>query len=201
MFSLISIKQLRLYQCLWKVSATWNLTIHQFPYFQFSVKYLKKTMHKRLCNFLEAHGLFFSMQFGFCNGHLTDHALVSLTENIKSSSNHQKAFTAVNHDIFLRKLETLRNQRNCFELVAVILSKPKQFVSTTDYSSSTYENAIWCPQGSVLSPLIFPIYISDLPNSSKFSSFCLFTDDINIYFESDEFSILTRRVNKELTKA
>ena len=48
--------------------------------------------------------------------------------------------------------------------------------------------------------MLFFVYINDLPNSSECLSFYLFADDTNIYSESDDFSILARKVNKELTK-
>ena len=49
-----------------------------------------------------------------------------------------------------------------------------------------------------MGPLLFLIYINDLPNSSSKLSFCLFADDTNIYVESHSLSILQKVVNKEL---
>ena len=78
-------------------------------------KIFEKLMHQRLYNFLELHEILFQMQFGFRNGHSTDHAMISLSERIKYTldSNRvgcgifidlQKAFDTVNHTILLQKL-------------------------------------------------------------------------------------------------
>ena len=54
------------------------------------------------------------------------------------------------------------------------------------------------PQGCVLDPLLFLIYINDLPNASKKLTFYLFADDISIYYESNDLSDLIKIVNNEL---
>ena len=83
-------------------------------------------MHKRLYSFIELHDILFQMQFGFRNGHYTDHALISLSERIKSTVDSkrvgcgifidlQKAFDTVNHNT--TKTESLWNQRHLIALV------------------------------------------------------------------------------------
>ena len=174
-------------------------------------KLLEKIMHQRLYKFLEICEVLFCMQFGFRNGHSTDHALISLTETIKSSLDKsrfgcgifidlQKAFDTVNHDILLKKMEHYGIRGTALNWFNSYLSNRKQFVSVNGHSSSLCDISCGVPQGSVLGPLLFLIYINDLPNSSKFFSFFLFADDTNIYCESDDLALLTRKVNKELKK-
>ena len=168
-------------------------------------------MHQRLYKFLDKYELLFSMQYGFRSGNSTDHALVSLTERIKSSLDNnrvgcgkfidrQKAFDTVNHDILLKKLEHYGIRRTALSWFKSYLSNRKQFVSGNGISSLTSDISYGVPQGSVLGPLLFLIYINDLPNSSNILTFFLFADDTNIYFESHDLTSLTKKVNKELNK-
>ncbi len=142
-------------------------------------KLFEKTMHQRLYNFLEVCEILFCMQFGFCTGHSTDHALISLTETIKSSLDNkrvgcgifidlQKAFHTVNHEILLKKMEHYGIRGTALNWFNSYLCKRKEYVSVNGYSSSLSEISCGVPQGSVLGPLLFLIYINDLPNTSQF---------------------------------
>ena len=170
-------------------------------------KITEKVMYERLYNFLLKHEILYELQFGFRASHSINHALVSLTEAIKNSLDNrkfgcgifidlQKAFDTVNHDILLMKLEHYGIRGTTLDWLKSYLSDRKQYVSVNGSNSSCLNVTCGVPQGSVLGPLLFLIYINDLPRSSSKLTFYLFADDTNIYYESNNLDMLQRTVKK-----
>ena len=112
----------------------------------------------------------------------------------------QKAFDTVNHSILLQKLEHYGIRGVTLDWFTSYLSGRKQYVSVNGHTSAKLEITCGVPQGSVLGPLLFLIYINDLPNVSKYLSFYLFADDTNIYFKSHDLAHLQKIMNRELKK-
>ena len=161
-------------------------------------KIIEKLIHKRLYSFLESHNILYHNQFGFRKNNSTTNALIQITEKIKESIDNgkygcgifidlRKAFDTVNHEILLKKLEHYGIRDSMLDWFRSYLKDRKQYVSINE-------------QGSVLGPLLFLIYINDLPNISKILNFYLFADDTNIYYESNSLRDIERTINKELQK-
>ena len=112
----------------------------------------------------------------------------------------RKAFNTVNHDILLMKLQHYGIRNNMFSWYKSYLTDRKQFVSFNGQNSETLETNCGVPQGSVLGPLLFLLYINDLPNISKALNFYLFADDTNMYYESKSLIDMEKTINKELSK-
>ena len=78
------------------------------------------------------------------------------------------------------------------------LTNRSQFVEMNGMSSELRQVTCGVPQGSCLGPLLFLIYINDLPNSSNLLKFHLFADDTRIYYECKSLKKLESTINKEL---
>ena len=94
----------------------------------------------------------------------------------------QKAFYTVEHDIILQKLERYGVRGRANEWFKSYLSNSKQYVSINSYNSNLADVKFGVPQGSVLSPLLFLIYINDLNQALKFCKVYHFVDDTDPYF-------------------
>ena len=95
--------------------------------------------------------------------------------------------------------EHSKNIKKMWEGIRSIVNR-KQYVFFNGESSDLKPITCGVPQGSVLGPLLFLIYINDLPNISNKLKFFLFADDTNIYFESDNLFKLEKVINEELKK-
>ena len=168
-------------------------------------------MHTRLYKFLKQHNVLYSLQFGFGSKNSTLHALISLTESIKTTIDDgmfgcglfidlQKAFDTVNHSILLKKLEHYSIRGTALNWFTSYLSDRSQYVSVNGHTSDHLKITSGVPQGSVYGPLLFLIYINNLPNVSKLFTFYLFADDTSIYFKSNDIIHLQKIMNRELKK-
>ncbi len=173
-------------------------------------KILEKIVHARLMSYLEAHNILSGSQFGFRANHSTVHPMVHLSNFISKSFQDKKlvlavfcdlkkALDTVNHNILLKKLYKYGIRGRELEWFKNYLSDRKQYVVIKGLSSDMKDIIIGVPQGSVLGPLLFLIYINDLPESTNLAPF-LFADDTTLLYADEDLERLFEIVNNELAK-
>lgn len=166
-------------------------------------------MHSRLYTFLENHKIIFENQFGYRKHHNTTHACMGLTESIRSALDKgefaagifvelQKAFDTVDHKILTHKLNHYGIRRTANKLFESYLKNRAQFVQISNAASKVAEIKHGVPQGSVLGPLLFLIYINDLNFAVKHSKTFHFADDTCTLYSSKSLKHLNSKINHDL---
>ena len=172
-------------------------------------KILEKLVHNRVYKFLEDFQCIYSLQFGFRKKHSTNHALIDITETIRQALDDkkhvcgvfvdlQKAFDTVNHDILISKLDHYGIRGTANNWFASYLKNRSQFVSILGYESSTKPINHGVPQGSVLGPLLFLMYINDLYSAIKNSKVSHFANDTNLLNISNSSKSMQKLINADL---
>ena len=149
-------------------------------------------MYKRVYSFLHKFSVLYQYQFGFRQYHSTSLALIELCDNLYTHLDQhevvvgmyfdlQKAFDTVDHKILLEKLYNYGIRGIVHDWFRNYFSNRRQFVAINNTCSNLGNITCGVPQGSVLGPLLFLIYVNDIAQASPNSDIRLFADDTNVF--------------------
>ena len=174
-------------------------------------KVIERCVARRLVSFLDEFSILHRNQYGFLKGLSTVDAIIDFSEYIYENlenKNHivsvfidyRKAFDTVQHDILLSKLEAYGIRGLPFDWFKSYLHDRKQCVRIGKSCSNRNNITIGIPQGSVLGPILFILYVNELANVSPMMKTILFADDTTVSLSGRNFHGLLGELNDELCK-
>ena len=175
----------------------------------FLSKIFERLMFIRLNNFLDMNEILCDEQFGFRKSSSTSDACVEFLDNTYSAINDKnnliavfldfsKAFDTVNHGILLQKLNHMGIRGIMLDWFRSYLQNRVQYVSIDNMHSSNSCISLGVPQGSILGPILFLLYINDMSKSSSHLKFVHFADDTTVFASKNNINDLFNTINDEL---
>jgi hypothetical protein len=174
-------------------------------------KLMEKLVCNKLLHFLETRGILYKHQYGFRKHHSTIHPILHLLNDIADANDNtskditlalfldlSKAFDTISHHILLKKLDFYGIRGICNNWFSSYLSDRKQFVEIKGTKSTLRDMVCGVPQGSILGPILFLIYINDIKNCTSLNLLS-FADDTTIYCSGPSAKDLYTIVNTELS--
>ena len=171
----------------------------------------EKVIRSRLVRFLDRNKVTIPGQYGFRSGHSTAMAILDMVEKIRGAWEKgnvalgvlidlKKAFDTVDHSILLAKLDHYGVRGTAHKLMSSYLENRSQYVVYDGYESDRGQLNCGVPQGSVLGPLFFLLYVNDMIKACPELELVLFADDTNIFAQDKDPSTLFKQVNLGLNK-
>ena len=168
-------------------------------------------MYNHLNNFIDANQILYKYQFGFRKSHSTNHAIISLVEKVNNAIDSgnisigvfldlRKAFDTIDHCILLDKLVKYGIRGTPWNWFKSYLENRKQYVCYSDTLSATMPITHGVPQGSILGPLLFILYIKNFAHVSENLFSILFADDTTVLIEGTNINTMIATLNCELAK-
>ena len=169
----------------------------------------EKTVYEQLSEYLNDNNLIDAHQSGFRSIHSTLTALLDLTNDWSYNIDRkmingavfldlQKAFDTVDHDILLDKLKCYGFSPDCLEWFVSYLGNRHQRCSINGTLSTARFLTHGVPQGTILGPVLFLIYINDLPNCLDYSTPRLYADDTTLTFSDCDMAMLQHQMTNDL---
>lgn len=174
-------------------------------------KGLEKIIFTRISNFLEKHNALTDAQFGFRKARSTETALLAMKETIVHNIENgdftlglfvdfSKAFDSLNHQILHKKLSSFGIRGTSLCLINSYLSNRSQFVCLNNTESCPLPIPRGVPQGSVLGPLLFNLYINDIVFIDEGVKFFIYADDSTVLVSGKDVNNLIVRCNSLLDR-
>lgn len=176
-------------------------------------KAFEKAIFIQLYSYFDSNNLFFESQYGFRTRHSTETATLELVNRVLTAFESNltpisifldlsKAFDTLEHRVLLEKLKFYGIHNTPLRLLENYLSKNRfQYVNYHGHHSSLLPLSIGVPQGSILGPLLFIIYMNDINHASKLFHFILYADDTSLLSTSTLCKDISNiDVNQEFNK-